>query len=73
MKLRRMDLVKEELKESVDSQGAKVSEAGLVGCWSLVLAFVPNLLMAAHKGTALLSPQTHPSMSDYGPKSLPGN
>ena len=37
MKLRRMDLVKEELKESVDSQGAKVSEAGLVGCWSLGL------------------------------------
>ena len=28
--------------------------------------------MAAHKGTALLSPQTHPSMSDYGPKKPPG-
>ena len=43
--------------------------------WLLVfgLTFVPNLLMAAHKGTALLSPQTYPSMSDYGPKSLPGN
>ena len=33
MKLRRMNLVKEKLKESDDEQGAKVSEAGLVGCW----------------------------------------